>query len=160
MGQNLIFNCLIARVGGLELSGAPDRFLCFADSPKLAEGQRQVSPTGRRVRKNLHGFPGCHFAFFPSAKFREAPGQFEPRLPVQGRKLHDPKEMIGGFRPAPDHPIPQTGDKRGQNLMTSGELEETLRTFGLAQYFRFQFFDEWLPPFSTRAIGFLLQIPR
>ena len=137
-----------------------DRFFCFTHSLKLTEGQRQVPPTRRRIRKNLNGFPGRHFAFFPSTKFRQAPGEFEPCLPVHWRKLHYPNEMICGFQPAPDHPKPKAGDKRGQNLMASGDLEERVGAFGLPQNFCFEFFDEWLPSFSTGAIGFLLKIPQ
>ena len=68
--------------------------------------------------------------------------------------------MIGCIGPAPDHAIPKTGDKGGQNTMASGDLEESARAFGLAQNFRFDFVDERLPSLGPREIGLLLKIPQ
>jgi hypothetical protein len=67
--------------------------------------------------------------------------------------------MISGFQPTPDHPKPKTGNKRCQNLMAAGELEESLRAFGLPENFCFEFFGERWQAFSTGKIGFLLKIP-
>ena len=68
--------------------------------------------------------------------------------------------MIGCFGPAPRHPIPKTGDKRGQDLVIPGDLQESVCAFGLASVFSLQFLRRSQLSFSTGQIGFLLKIPQ
>ena len=44
--------------------------------------------------------------------------------------------------------------------MMSGDLEESACTFGLAEYFRLNGFDQRELPVRTCQVGFLLEIPQ
>ncbi len=107
--------------------------LCLAASSNPAEREREVSPTCRGIGENLGRFSGGEFAFFPTTKFCQAPGQLQPSLSVHRRQLDHGQEMIGGVGPASDHAISEAGDKGCQNSMASTDLEKGARSFRLTQ---------------------------
>ena len=68
--------------------------------------------------------------------------------------------MICCFGPALRHPVPKAGNIGGENLVAPGDLEKSVRAFGLTQYFRFDFFDPRYLSLGTCEIGFLLKFPQ
>ena len=68
--------------------------------------------------------------------------------------------MVCCVAPASRHPVPKPRDIGGENLVATGDLEKSVRAFGLTQYFRFDFFNPRGLSISTGEIGFLFKFPQ